>query len=152
MYGHIDKLKSQLLINNQEYDQHNDDFLIECLKEATTEIKSFFYYNCIDYEDSGCDPYIDQIANLLALGYVFLSTESLLDNLQIPKHQYFFDKGNSLLEQFKNKWKEDQACQYHNTGGHTDSVVGENHPNHCCSKHNGISSRRYCSGCRGHVI
>jgi hypothetical protein len=140
------------LINQFDYDQHNDDFLIECLNEATTEIKSFFYYNCIDYEDSGCNDYIDQIANLLALGYVFLSTESLMDTLQQPRHQAFFDKGNALLEQFKNRWKEDQACSYKNKGGHTDSVVGDELAESCSCGGHGISSKRYCSGCRGSQI
>jgi hypothetical protein len=151
MYGDITKLKSQLLINQFEYDQDKDDFLIDCLQEATTEIKSFFYYNCIDYTDDGCNTYIDQIANLLALGYVFLSTESLMDNLQLPKHQAFFDKGNNLLEQFKNKWKEDN-CSYKNTGNHTDSIVGNDPEHYCNCSHKGISSPRYYCGCRGSQI
>jgi hypothetical protein len=75
-----------------------------------------------------------------------------MDTLQQPRHQAFFDKGNALLEQFKNRWKEDQACSYKNKGGHTDSVVGDELAESCSCGGHGISSKRYCSGCRGSQI
>lgn len=103
-YGDMEGVKSLLQLNEQEYYEMNDNLIEDSLLVANDEIMSYLITLCKDDESiPDCDSFfLDNIANLYAVSYVWLSTASMQDINTVDKANSYYDRAENLLDKYMN--------------------------------------------------
>jgi len=143
-YGDLEGVKTLLQINEAEYENlRNDNLLLDCLNLARIDFDAYQKLHCLEMHDICEDYYLDNIVNLLAVSYVYLTTESNMDQIiKTSKSQDFQEKAYFLLDSYKNKFL--AKCS---PGNHISSdtvVVRGGIPT--CKHRNEHTPTRWCHG------